>query len=218
MEQRRHWKFGKGSLAAKPNPDSFDIEFSLTGIVLQHTTYTYEGGVYRSKGFEYDDTGRVIRVTEFGSAGAEAASSEFAYSEGKCVCTTYDAQGFVTSRAVDEYDGERLMLLSTYDANGAPKLLRSFQYAEGKLLQSVSKCYGYDGQLCEQSITGYDPQGRVAKTLDSKPTGHRWATGSTRTSMTVKVVEARFGVLTIGKMSLTPSRFRSTGVMTAGIG
>jgi hypothetical protein len=103
--------------------------------------------------------------------GAEVAVSEFVYSEGKRVWTSRDASGAVTNRGVDEYVAERLTLSSTNHADGKPKLLKSFEYSEGKLSQSVSKYYGYTGGLGHLWVTSYDSAGRVAKTFGLKADG-----------------------------------------------
>ena len=60
---------------------------------------------------------------QFDETGIELTVSEFEYSEQRSVCTTRDATGIVTGRDVDEYDGELLTLLGTYDADGRPKRL-----------------------------------------------------------------------------------------------
>jgi hypothetical protein len=52
LEQRKHLKSGIDGLGQTRNLNSFDIEFSVTGPVLQKTTYTYGGETYRSTRFE----------------------------------------------------------------------------------------------------------------------------------------------------------------------
>ena len=168
LEQRRLSKY---ELDNRPNLESFDVEFSPTGQVLQQTDYTNAGGIYRISRFAYDDAGRLVRAVEFDEAGIEAAISEFEYSEGRQVCTTTDASGVVTGRHVDEYDGNVLSVLGTYDANEQPRRLKFFEYVEGKLSQSISKYFGYDGKFCKQWITTYDSAGRVAKTFGLKADG-----------------------------------------------
>jgi len=168
LEQRGRTKYG---LDRQLSHESFDVEFSPTGQVLQQTDYTNATAVYGSSRFTYDTAGRLIRTVEFDGAGIEIAISEFEYPEGKRVCTIRDATGVVTGRAVDEFVGNLLTLLGTYDANGRPKRLKSFEYSKGKLSQSVSRYYGYDGKLCEQWITSYDSAGRIAKTFGLKSDG-----------------------------------------------
>jgi hypothetical protein len=168
LEQRSPWKYGLDNL---PNHESFDVEFSPTGQVLQQTDYTNASAVYKSWRFIYDDAGRHIRTVQFDGAGAEVAISEFERAEGRRVCTTRDATGVVTGRDVDEFVGNLLTLLGTYDASGRPKRLKSFEYAEGKLSRSVSKYYGCDGKFSEQWITSYDSAGRVAETFGLKADG-----------------------------------------------
>jgi hypothetical protein len=172
LEQRRPWKHGLDHLQ---NLQSFDVEFSPAGQVLQRTDYTNAEHIYRSSRFVYDDTGRLVRAVEFDGTGIEVAVYEFEYSEGKRVCIARDARGIVTGRDIDEYDGDLLTVLGTYDASGRPKRLKSFEYAEGKLSKAVSKYYGSGGELLEISISHFGPFGRVIEafglTPDGKPTG-----------------------------------------------
>jgi hypothetical protein len=172
LEQRRPWKYGLEHL---PDHESFDVEFSPTGQVLQQTDYTNATSIYRSSRFVYDDAGKLIRIVECDGAGIEVGVSEFEYSEGRRVCTTRDATGIVTGREVDEFVGNVLALLGTYDANGQPKRLKSFEYTEGKLTKAVSKYYGPGGSLVEISISIFDSLGRISEafglTPDGKPTG-----------------------------------------------
>jgi YD repeat-containing protein len=168
LEQRRFEKYG---LDNGPNRESFDVEFSPTGQVLQQTDYANAGGIYRTSRFTYDDAGRLVRAVEFDEAGIEVAISEFEYSGGRQVCTIIDASGVVTGRHVDEYDGDVLTVMGIYDANGQPRRLKFFEYVEGKLCQSISKYYGYDGKFYKQWVTTYDSAGRVAKTFGLKADG-----------------------------------------------
>jgi hypothetical protein len=172
LELRRPWKYGLDNL---PNHESFDVEFSPTEKVLQQTDYTNATGVYRSSRFTYDDTGRLVRTVEFDGAGIEVAISEFEYFEGRRLCTTRDATGIVTGRDVDEYDGKLLTLLGSYDSDGKPKRLKSFQYTNGKLVEAVSKFYVRNGSLVQISISRFDSLGRIVEafglTPEDKPTG-----------------------------------------------
>lgn len=171
LEQRKHWNFPTESLNQKPNPHSFDVEFSPDGRILKRTDYTFGDEVYRSTRFEYNDAGQLIRTAESNGEGAPVATSELVYYEGKCVWTSRDALGVVTSRGVDEYVDERLTLSSANHADGKPKLLKSFEYSEGKLSQSFSKYYGFTGGLSHLWVTSYDSAGRVAKTYGLKADG-----------------------------------------------
>ena len=172
LEQRRPWKYGLEHL---PNLESFDVEFSPAGQVLRQTNYTNAEGVYRTSHFVYDNTGKLIRAVEFDGRGKEVAVSGFEYSEVRRVCTIRDSAGIVTGRNVEEYDGNVLILLGTYDANGRPKRLKSFEYTKGKLSWAVSEYYGHDGNVAEISISRFDVLGRVIEafglTSDGKPTG-----------------------------------------------
>jgi hypothetical protein len=168
LEQRRGWKHGLDHL---PNRESVDVEFSPAGQVLQQIDYRNDGGIYRSSRFLYDDIGRLIRTVEFDATGGELTVAEVEYSEQGRVRTTRDATGIVTGRDVEEYDGKLLTLLGTYDAEGRPKRLKSFEYRDGKLSKAVSKYYGPDGNLIEISISHFDSLGRVVEAFGLKPDG-----------------------------------------------
>ena len=171
LEQRKHWNFPTTNLNQTPNFDSFDAEFSPAGRLLNRTDYTFGDEVYRCTRFEYDDAGRLIRTVGYKSDGTAVATSELVYSEGRCDWTNGEASGVVTSRGVDEYVGERLTLSSTDHAHGKPKLVKSFEYKQGKLSESVSKYYDQSGGLNHLWVTSYDSAGRVAKTYGLKADG-----------------------------------------------
>jgi hypothetical protein len=169
LEQRRPWNYGLDHL---PNRQSFDLEFSPTGQILKHTSYTNSEGIYRSSRFTYDGRGRLTRIVEFDDAGKEPRVSNFAYSLRKRTCTTRNAAGIVTGLDVDEYDENKLLtLLGTYDADGKPKRLKSFKYSDGKIVEAVSKFYVPDGSLIEISISRFDSLGRIIEAFGLKPDG-----------------------------------------------
>jgi hypothetical protein len=171
LEQRKHLKFSIDGLDKKPNHDSYDVEFSIAGQVLQEITYNYGGTPCRSTKFDYDDAGRLTRTSAIGSTGVEIAVSELAYSKGKCTWVNRDATGTITSRGIDEYDGEHLILLSTFDGRDRPKTVKSFEYLENKLTKSDSRYFLPDGTMCERWLTDYDSQGRVRRTHGLKADG-----------------------------------------------
>src|SRR5579859_416986 len=121
LEQRKHLKFPVDGLDQTPNHDSFDVEFSVTGQVLQEITFNYGGATFRSTRFEYDEAGRLTRTVESDNTGAEVAFSERVYSEGRCTWINRDSTGMITSHGVDEYNGEYLVLLSTFDGKVGPR-------------------------------------------------------------------------------------------------
>lgn len=183
LEQRKQRK------QSRDNPDtlsqtldlwSFDVEFSLSGNVLQKTSYTYGGAVYRSTHFEYDEGERLIRTTSFDSAGARLASSELAYTDGKCTWINRDATGVVTSRSVDEYNGEHLTLISSFDDHDKPRTVKSFEYLDNKLTKSDSRYFLPDGAIYEHWLTDYDSQGRVLRTHGLKADGSPLGDGKYR--------------------------------------
>src|SRR5271170_4728459 len=76
LEQRRQSRFDSEPLNETPDHNSFDVEFSRSGQVLQETSYTYGGAVFRSTRFEYDEAERLILTASFDSTGAESGCSE----------------------------------------------------------------------------------------------------------------------------------------------
>lgn len=171
LEQRKQLKFDLGPLDQTPNHSSFDIEFSLTGQILQKTSLTYGGAVYRSTRFEYNEGGRLIRTEEFDSAGMAIGVSEFVYSDGKCAWIYRDAAGTIMSRGVDEYDGEHLILTTGCDGQNRRKTSKAFEYAGCRLAKSDSRYYLPDGVLYERWLTDYDSEGRVLRTYGLKADG-----------------------------------------------
>jgi hypothetical protein len=171
LEQRKQSRLDSEPLNQTLDLWSFDVEFSLSGQVLQKTSYTYGGTVYRSTHFEYDEAGRLIRTASFDSRGAGLASSELAYTEGKCTWINRDAMGVVSSRGVDEYNGEHLILVSSFDGQDRPKTVKSLEYLDNKLAKSESQYYLPDGAMYERWLTGYDSQGRVLRTQGLKADG-----------------------------------------------
>ncbi len=171
LKQRKHWGFSEGFLNQVQNFDSYDVEFSHTGLVLAKTSYTHGGAVHRSMLFEYNDVGQLVRSEEFDSEGEKVEISQLSHSQGKKTWTACDASGVITNYGVDEYDGTKIVRYSSYDGKGKPKTLKTFEYEEGKLSRSVSKHYGDDGTIGQQWITTYDAAGRVSKTFGLKGDG-----------------------------------------------
>lgn len=171
LEQRKHLKFEVDGLAHTANHDSFDVEFSDTGQVLQETIYSYGGSACRSTRFEYDEAGRLTRTAELNNTGAEIGVSEHVYFEGKCTWANRDVAGMITSRGVDEYNGEHLILLSTFDGNDRLKRVKTFEYLDNKLTKSDSRYYLPDGAMYERWLTDYDSHGRVHRTHGLKADG-----------------------------------------------
>jgi hypothetical protein len=168
LEQRKPWKYGLEHLR---NLKSFDVEFSPAGQVLQRTDYTNAESIYRSTRFEYHESGRLIRAVEIDGAGIELAVSEFEYSESKQLCITRDTKGIVTGRDIDEYNGNLPTLVGSYDANGHPRRLKSFEYREGRLAKAVSQYYGLEGKVVEISISQFDSLGRLVEAFGLAPDG-----------------------------------------------
>jgi hypothetical protein len=171
LEQRRQSRFDSEPLNQTPDYNSFDVEFSLSGQVLQETSCTCGGAVYRSTRFEYDEARRLIRTTSFDSTGAELGCSELAYSDGKCAWVNRDATGIITSHGADDYNGNHLILASTFDNQDKAKRIKSFEYLDNRLTKSDSRYYLPDGTVYERWLSDYDSEGRIRRTHGLKPDG-----------------------------------------------
>src|SRR5579862_3490868 len=93
LEQRRPWKYG--GVEHLPNHESFDVEFSPTGLVLELTDYRKSGAVYRINRYAYDEAGRLVRSVEFDGNGREVAISKYENLESKQLSVTRDSSGIV---------------------------------------------------------------------------------------------------------------------------
>src|SRR4029077_19112210 len=66
--------------------DSFDVEFSPSGQVVQQTNYTFGAKVHGSKRLIYAERGELVRTLEFDGAVSPLRSTDFRCdSKGRCV-------------------------------------------------------------------------------------------------------------------------------------
>ena len=128
LKQCKQWGFSEGPLNQVPNFDSFDVDFSSAGLVLAKTSYTHGGAVHRSARFEYNDAGQLVRSEEFDNKGEKIGIVQLVHSQGKCTWTACDSSGATTNYGIDEYDSTNVVLSSSYDGKGNPKILKSFEY------------------------------------------------------------------------------------------
>jgi len=180
LVQREQRKVRSDRLAKTPNPNDFDLEFSTAGHILRKTLHTYGETVFRSTHFQYDNTGRLTDTEEFDGAGAKIGASEFVYSEGRCEWLERDEAGIVTRRGLEEYDGERLIRISSFDSCNTPRRIKTFEYSGDRVAKSDSRHYGADGALYERSVTDYDSEGRVARSYGLKADGSPLGDGKYR--------------------------------------
>jgi len=175
LVQREHQKFSSDRLVHTPNHSSFDLDFSSDGQVLRKTLYTYGEVIFRSTQFGYDAAGRLTRTDDLNGEGLKIGTSELVYSEGQCAWTDRDAAGIITGRGLDEYDGELLLRISSFDSRNMPRRFEFFEYSNNRLAKSDSRYYLPDGALAERWLTDYDSEGRVARThgltADGSPLG-----------------------------------------------
>ena len=147
--------------------NSFDIEFSPSGQVVQQTNYTFGAKVHGSERFIYAERGELVRTLEFDGAGSQLRSTDFQCdNEGRCVgWTGFDSSGGLTRRCVQQYAGELLLSSATSDAKGVAIRQEDFEYAESNLVKSVCRYYGHDGTLRETWTSQHDSQGRLIETF-----------------------------------------------------
>ena len=93
LEQRKAWTLDRPKLAAFRNRDSFDVEFSPSGNVLQIRSYNNAGDFMGSDRFSYDGSGRIIHSIESDAAGVDTSHSDYAYPEKGRVITTRKRNG-----------------------------------------------------------------------------------------------------------------------------
>jgi len=113
IEQRAQSVESLKNLYHLPDFDSFDVEFSPIGQVLQQTMYTLGAKVHGSKHFVYGELGELVRTLEFDGAGNQLGSTDFQCdSEGRCVgWTGHDCSGVLTRRCIKQYAGELFVSL-----------------------------------------------------------------------------------------------------------
>lgn len=175
LVQREQQNLSNDRLIQTPNHNSFDLDFSNTGLITRKTLYTYGETVFRVTEFEYDDSGRLTRTEDFDATGTKIGSSELVFSQGACAWTDRDGVGVMTGRGVEDYDGERLISVSTFDSRGTPRTNKTFEYSNNRLAKSDSRYHLPNGALTERWLTDYDSEGRAARTYglnaDGSPRG-----------------------------------------------
>jgi len=156
--------------------ESFDVEFSPAGQVIQTIHYTMSGRVHGSERFTYNEAG-VTGSFCFDAAGSQTTSTDYKYDgEGRQVgWVSKEASGAATRRCVREYAGELLSSVAVFQANGVPLWKKVFHYSGATLQKSRSKYYAPNGNLNEEWISDYDSNGRVQLTFgltaEGKPLG-----------------------------------------------
>ena len=170
IEQRRPGTRGLEHLLDQSN---FDLEFSLSGELLQLTTYT---GAQSVLGFErlfYDSARRLTRSVELDRQGNEKTITEFAYDATgiRLGSITRDSLGVVIRRSVEECVGNVLVSDVSLRGDGSMIRRKTFEYVEGKLLKSTCLYFDAKGEEAERHISTYDPNGRLAEAFGLKPDG-----------------------------------------------
>src|SRR3977135_3612891 len=102
IEQRLQSVESLKNLQHLPDFNSFDVEFSRSGQVVQQTNYTFGAKGHGSKRFIYVERGELVRTLEFDGAGSQLRSTDFQYdTAGRCVgWEGRDSIGVLTRRCV----------------------------------------------------------------------------------------------------------------------
>jgi hypothetical protein len=174
LEQRKDWHLGR--LDHLLNQDSFDVEFSPSGQILQVTNYDMAGSVIGSSHFEYDNSGKASRSLQFDGNERQIHTTVFFYeTQGNRLVTITETDGKFAGRTVELSEGDLPLSFASYDSGGLLSREKTFQYSGGALQTSDSRFYLPDGTLLEQWLSSYDAQGRIEETYglkrDGKPLG-----------------------------------------------
>lgn len=172
LEQRKHHKQNAiADLAHLRDFHSYDLEFSRSGQLLQETSYKLGGSFDCITRFDYNELGKIIHTEQFDGKGRRDGSSQFIYSDSKCIWVNRDSQDVITSNGIDQYQDSLLLSASTFNAEDKLRRLKTFEYSNQKLLKSKSQYYLPDGTANECWHTEYDSEGRIFLTFCLKEDG-----------------------------------------------
>ena len=182
LKQRKEYKPLTPTVDRLRDFESFDVEFSHEGLVQELRTYTHMGVPDGSEQYLYDPKGNHIRTLRFDNAGVQVSISELEHGaeQGRVQWITRGMSGDLLGRGVDEYRGELLISVSTFQSNGLPLVQKTFEYAGTKRVQALSLYYGIDGNLAERHIVTYDSEGRLTETYGLNPNGEPLGDGRYR--------------------------------------
>src|SRR5262249_11984245 len=156
-------------LAKTPNFRNFDLEFSPAGHIMREILYTYDETVFRLTNFEYDAAGRLTHTQEFDGPGARTRAPRHIYTDAGGQGIERDETGPIARHGVKEYDGERLISMTSFDGRNTLRKLKTFEYSHNRLAKSESRYYQADGTLGERWIADYNSEDRVDRTYGLKP-------------------------------------------------
>ena len=168
LKQRRKPKF---EFENRIDFYSFDIEYSPSKQILQRIEFLDSGDVSRTTLYTYAPNGKLLCTMDRDPLGNELSSSDVEYLPGKVICTTRDSSGCVTRKNIDEYDGDRLVVVGTYGPDGAPRRIKRFEYENEKVRRAESRYFGFTGELAEVCTENYDSSERLIETYGLKPDG-----------------------------------------------
>ncbi len=173
LKQRREYLPITPEIDRHQDRESFDIEFSREGLVQELTGYNYLGELDCREVSSYDPEQRLIRTLKYDSRGDLAAVMSYEHSDGgrRAEWSERSVAGNLLASGVEEYRGKELISIVRFRANGLPVFQKKFEYAEERLMRSVSLYYGFEGGVSERWISTYDSYGRLAETYGLKPDG-----------------------------------------------
>jgi hypothetical protein len=168
LKQRRKPKF---EFENRIDFYTFDTEYSPSKKILQRIEFLDSGDVSRTTRYTYAANGNLLRTIGRDLSGKELSSSDFEHLPGKVICTTRDPSGSITRQNIDEYDGNRLVVVGTYGGDGAPRRIKRFEYENEKVRRAESRYFGFTGELAEVWTENYDSSERLIETYGLKPDG-----------------------------------------------
>jgi hypothetical protein len=173
LRQRREYRPITPEIDRHQDRETFDIEFSRDGLVQELTAYKYLGELDCREVCSYDLDQRLIHTLKYDSGGDLTAVMKYVYSNrgGRAEWSERSVSGDLLASGVDEYRGKELISIARFRANGLLVFQKKFEYAEERLVRSVSIYYGFEGGVGERWISTYGSNGRLAETYGLKPDG-----------------------------------------------
>jgi len=175
LTQRRENLTALKSLGNSFDPEFYQIEFSVEGLVRAKTRFRGDGEVYDAERFEYDPTGRITRIVVADSAGQLISSTEFEYPANGKRGVTRNPNGVVIRTCADEFEADRPTVVSSFEADGTPMTRKEFEYRGGRLFRTVASYYAPNDVRFHRWISIFDDRERVQEShgehVDGSPLG-----------------------------------------------
>ena len=181
LRQRREYQPITPEIDRHRDFESFDVQFSPEGLVQAFTAYTNLGTFDGRERYIRDRERRLIRTLNYDSSGGLASVVSYEYADGgHAEWKEHSVAGDLLRNGVDEYRGKELISIARFRSNGLLAFQKRFEYAEERLVKSVSLYYSISGNLAERWISSYGSNGRIAETYGLKPDGDALGDGMYR--------------------------------------